>query len=101
MVPEQRSNIIEELIKAHFGGHLIPTYHAQLRMVERNITLSDIEEAILNSQRETAKDKLTDDGADWIYHVRGKTNDGEKDIRIAFFFDDPRAIIVTVIDLEA
>ena len=100
MRPTQRPNIIEDLTRALVTGRLIPTTHAQQRMVERNITMSDIEEAIAQCQREPIKDKLTIDGTDWIYHVRGKTNDLTKDLRIAFFFDDPRAIIVTVIDLE-
>lgn len=53
---------------------------------------------IYQAQREDQKDELTNDKSDWKYAIRGKNNNGDKDLRIIVIFDDPKAIIVTAID---
>ncbi len=96
--PEKRNTVIQDCIKAHSNGSLILSNHAQEQMKKRNILYSDIEEMIYQAQREDQKDELTNDKSDWKYAIRGKNNNGDKDLRIIVIFDDPKAIIVTAID---
>ncbi|MFM6927223.1 MAG: DUF4258 domain-containing protein [Bdellovibrio sp.] len=95
---EKRPNVIQDVIAALESGQLIPSTHAQQQMEKRDIQMSDIEEAIYSAYREESKDSLTDDGKSWKYSLRGKNENGDKDIRIIIAFADPKTIIVTAID---
>lgn len=95
---EKRPNVIQDAIAALESGHLIPSVHAQQQMEKRDIQMSDIEEAIFSAYREESKDSLTNDGKSWKYAIRGKNDNGNKDLRIIIVFADPKTIIVTAID---
>ena len=95
---EKRQNVIQAGIAALESGQLIPSTHAQQQMEKRDIQMSDIEEAIYSAHREESKDSLTDDGKSWKYSLRGKNENGDKDLRIIVAFADPKTIIVTAID---
>ena len=57
--PLKNENVIQNLIEAVELGQLIPSSHAALRMKERKIDFSDVEEAIYRAVREEVKDSLT------------------------------------------
>ncbi len=95
---EKRHNVIPDIIAALESGYLIPSIHALQQMEKRDIQMSDIEEAIYSAHREESKDSMTSDGANWRYSLRGKNENGDKDLRIIIMFADPKAIIVTTID---
>ncbi len=97
-MPIKRSNVIEEVIKALEEGRLIPTTHAQDQMKNRDIQISDVEEALYRSVCEDFNDKLTDDQLDWKYSLRGTNDSGDKDLRIIIVFKDPKVLIITAID---
>lgn len=94
----KRSNVIPAVIAAFEKGLLIPSFHATEQMQIRDVQFSDIEEMIYRSQREEHKDALRKDGKDWKYAIRGSNANGEKDIRLIVIFNDPEAVIITVID---
>lgn len=96
--PIQRGNVIQDVISASETGRLIPSYHALEQMSARNITFSDIEEMIYRASREVDKDRLTDDGKEWKYAIRGLNDNGDKDIRIVVVYIEPKILIVTAID---
>ncbi len=98
-MPTKRDNVIQDVIEAMENGSLRLSTHAQLRMAERSIVLSDIEEAIYSSVREDHKDQLTKDGKDWKYALRGNSETG-KDLRIVVLFDDPKVLVITAIDKD-
>lgn len=98
MALKKRPNVLEEVRQATLIGRLIPSPHAQQQMEKRNIQMSDIEEAISRARLEKKKDSLTEDKKEWKYALRGKNDEGDKDLRIVIMFDDPSAIIVTAID---
>ncbi|MEQ1663819.1 MAG: DUF4258 domain-containing protein [Bdellovibrionales bacterium] len=91
-------NVIAEVIKALEEGNLIPTTHAQKQMKDRDIQLSDLEEALYRCSREEFNDRLTSDGNVWKYSLRGKNNTGLKDLRIIIIFKDTKVLVVTAID---
>ena len=97
--PIKKETVIQDVITAVEKGHLIPSSHASLRMDERDIQFSDIEEAVYNAIREDFKDGLTDDGLDWKYVIRGTNSNGDKDIRmVVVYLKDPKMLLITVID---
>ena len=94
----KRPNVNLEVIKALETGYLIPSFHAQEQMKNRDILMSDLEEALYMASREESKDSPTTDGKAWKYSLRGLIDSGEKDLRIIVVFDDPKVVIVTAID---
>lgn len=97
--PKKEETVIQDVIAAVGSGQLILSIHASARMKERNIDFSDIEEAVYNSVREEDKDSPTDDGLAWKYVIRGKNDDGDKDLRlIVLYLDKPKMLVVTAID---
>lgn len=96
--PKKSETVIQDCIKAHTLGVLILSTHAQEQMKVRDIDLSDIEEALYQAQREDNKDQLTDD-KEWKYAVRGKNDNGDKDIRIIVkYLPSPKMLVITAID---
>lgn len=53
---------------------------------------------IYRANREVDKDRLTDDGKEWKYAIRGLNDNGDKDIRIVVVYIEPKILIVTAID---
>ena len=90
-----------DLIQAVEDGHLITSTHAQQRMQERGIDLSDLEEAVFKGRREEHKDSLTDDKSSWKYAIRGMNVNGDKDLRlIVLYVEEPKMLLITAIDLD-
>lgn len=100
LIPMKREDVLLTVIKAMNEDHLKFSFHALVRMKERNILLSDVTESILNSIREEYKDDFNFQTGDWKYAIRGLNKDGSKDIRLAVTFKDPKTIIITVIDVS-
>ena len=98
--PNKKDDILLQVIKALESGNLRPTFHAQVRMKERNILFTDMEEAIYNASREDHKDEFDSKTEEWKYALRGLNNDGAKDIRVVVVFKDPATLVLTVIDLN-
>lgn len=97
-MPAKKTDVIAAVIRALEEGHLIPTTHAQKQMKARDIQQSDLEEALYRASREAQNDRLTSDGTDWKYSLRGTNDNGDKDLRIIIVFKDPKVIVVTAID---
>ncbi|HAZ11494.1 MAG: hypothetical protein A2X86_10950 [Bdellovibrionales bacterium GWA2_49_15] len=98
-MPIKKVTVIQDVITALEGGALIPSKHALLQMKERNIDLSDVEEAVYRAVREEQKDSLTEQGMDWKYAIRGMNDNGDKDLRlVVVYLDAPKMLLVTAID---
>lgn len=97
--PKKEENVLVDVIKAVVAGKLTPSMHALEQMKARDIDFSDIEEAIFQAKREEFKDEVTDDKKAWKYAIRGKNENGDKDIRIiVVYLESPGMLIVTAID---
>ncbi len=99
IAPIKKETVIQDIIEAVEGGQLVLSDHALVRMQERNIDFSDIEEAIYRSIREEDRDSLTDDGLAWKYAIRGLNDFYDKDIRlVVLYLEEPKMLVVTAID---
>jgi len=98
--PPKKEDVLVATILAMGLGDYRLSSHALERMKERNILLSDIKEAIYNGSREEQKDAFNPDTGDWKYAIRGKNDDGDKDIRMIVAFKTPLVLIITVIDVN-
>ena len=97
---EKKEDVLVSAIRAMESGNLRMTFHATERMKERNILLSDLEEAIFNGRREEYKDEFNSRTGNWKYAIRGCNDDEDKELRIIVAFKDPLTMVITVIDLE-
>ncbi len=98
-MPNKKETVLQDVIAAIDAGALIPSKHALEQMADRDIDMSDIEEAAYQAYREEFKDSLNNDGSDWKYAIRGENKNGDKDIRIIVaYLDDPKMLIITAID---
>ncbi len=98
-VPIKSVSIIQDVIEAVESGQFIISDHAAIRMKERNIDFSDVEEAVYRATREEVKDSPTNDGLAWKYALRGFNDDGNKDIRlVVLYLEKPKMLLVTAID---
>ncbi len=98
-MPIKSESVVSDAIEAVELGQFIISDHAALRMKERNIDFSDVEEAVYRAKRDMAKDSLTSDGLAWKYALRGFNDNGIKDIRlIVLYLQKPKMLLVTVID---
>ena len=99
IAPIKKETVIQDIIEAVESGQLVLSDHALLRMQERNIDFTDIEEAIYRSIREEERDSLTDDGFAWKYAIRGSNDFYDKDIRlVVLYLEEPKMLVVTAID---
>lgn len=99
-IPTKKEGILQAVIHSLESDNLKLTFHVLQRMHERKILLSDLHEAIYSGIREEYKDEFNHQTGDWKYAIRGKNNDGDKDIRIIVVMKDPATLILTVIDLN-
>ncbi len=94
-MPIKSESVIQDLILALELGTLMISNHAGLRMKERNIDFSDVEEAIFEARREEFKDELTLDGKAWKYAISGRG------IRlVVLYLEKPKMLLVTIIDKD-
>jgi len=104
MEVEKIENILQTVLEALESGNLILSFHATEQMEAREVTFSDVKEALYQGQREEQKDdcrqNLKSKKWSWRYALRGLNDSGEKDLRIIVAIENPKAIVVTVIDLN-
>lgn len=81
-------------------GSFLDTIYSNERKIQRGITLQDIEEACRNGFHEKRKDSFNDLHNTWKYAIRGKTDCGERTLRIIVSFEEEsQMLIITAIDL--
>lgn len=80
-------------------GVWMETKHAQERMIERGITRMEIRHVLANGWREKRKDTYREDMNDWNYAVRGKTLDGDRELRLLVCVGATGLLLITAIDL--
>ena len=90
-VPIKSVSIIQDVIEAVESGQFIISDHAAIRMKERNIDFSDVEEAVYRATREEVKDSPTNDGLAWKYALRGFR-------LVVLYLEKPKMLLVTAID---
>lgn len=80
-------------------GHYRPTFHAECRQLERDITLLDALHVIKNGYREPKHDQYKEEWQAWNYAVCGETLQSDK-ARVIISFDEKlKLLIITVINL--
>lgn len=104
MKVEKKENILLIVLKALEAGNLTLSFHAIEQMEAREIVFSDVKEALYQGKREEQKDDYRQNPKSkkwsWRYAIRGLNEGGEKDLRIVVAIEDPKTIVVTVIDLN-
>jgi len=104
MEAKKEENILIKVLEALEAGNLVPTFHALEQMEAREITFSDVKEALYQGQREEQKDDYRQNPKtnkwSWRYSIRGLADDGNKDLRIVVAVEDPKTFVITVIDLN-
>ena len=68
-------------------GKYLPTFHAECRQFERDITLLDALYVIKNGYREHKHDQFKEEWQAWNYAVRGITLQDDT-VRVIISFDD-------------
>ena len=80
-------------------GKYLPTFHAECRQFERDITLLDALRVIRQGYREPKHDQFKEEWQSWNYAVRGETLQGDT-VRVIISFDDKeKLLIITVINI--
>jgi len=79
-------------------GNYLPTFHAECRQLERDITLLDALHVIMNGYREPKHDQFKEEWQAWNYSIQGMTL--QKDtVRVIVSFDKTeKLLIITVIN---
>jgi len=97
--PPKLDNVLEIAKKCVEKGHYLPTFHAECRQKERDITLLDALYVIRNGFREPKYDQFKLEWNAWNYAIRGTTLQKDK-IRVIISFDESLMLIITVINIE-
>ena len=104
MEAKKEENVLPRVLKALETGNLIVSFHAMEQMQVREVTYSDVKEALYSGQREEQKDDYRQNPKSkkwsWRYCIRGLVSNGEKDLRVVVALEEPKSIVVTVIDLN-
>jgi hypothetical protein len=100
----KEENVIQNVLQALECGQLLLSFHAMEQMNAREVKFSDISEAIYRCSREEHKDVYHQNPSNmkwsWRYALRGRNDSGEKDLRVIVTLENPKTVIITVIDLE-
>lgn len=97
--PAKFENVLELARDCIEKGRYLPTFHAECRQLERDITLLDALYAINNGYGEPKHDQFKEEWQAWNYAIRGFTLQDET-IRVIISFDENlELLIITVIDL--
>ena len=82
------------------SGNYLDTRHGAERKEEREITLLEVQEVILNGWHEKRKDEYKVEYQSWNYALRGRTLD-KRSLRIVIAFDQETGmLLITAIDLD-
>ncbi len=104
MKKQKKENVLQTVLEALEAGNLIFSFHAMEQMGAREVIYSDVQEALYNGQREEQKDDYRQNAKNkkwsWRYAIRGLNESKEKDLRVVVAIEDPKTIVVTVIDLN-
>ncbi len=97
--PAKIENVLELARECIESGKYLPTFHAECRQLERDITLLDALYVIKHGYRELKHDQFKDEWMAWNYAISGNTLQDEK-IRVIISFDDKKKLlIITVINI--
>jgi len=97
--PPKLQNVLELSRQCIESGKYIPTFHAECRQLERDITLLDALHVIKTGYRELKKDQYKEEWQAWNYAVRGISLQGDM-IRVIISFENDGMLIITVINLS-
>lgn len=97
--PAKIENVLQLANECIEAGRYLPTFHAECRQLERNISLLDALYVIKHGYREPKHDQYQEDWVVWNYAISGNTLENEK-IRVIVSFDDKKKLlIITVINI--
>lgn len=97
--PEKITNVLELAKKCIEQGKFLPTFHAECRQFERDITLLDALYVIRTGFREPKHDQYKEEWQAWNYAIRGDSLQNES-LRIIISFDEQlKLLIITVINI--
>lgn len=97
--PPKLENVLKTAKDCIDSGKYIPTFHAECRQLERDITLLDALHVIKNGYREPKHDQYKDEWQSWNYAIQGTTLQDET-VRVVISFDkELKLLIITVINI--
>lgn len=97
--PPKLENVLDLARLCIESGKYLPTFHAECRQLERDITLLDALHVIKNGYREPKHDQFKEEWRAWNYAIRGTTLQDDI-IRVIVSFDEvKRLLIITVINI--
>ena len=97
--PSKLENVLELARSCIEAGKYLPTFHAECRQLERDITLLDALYVIKNGYREPKHDQFKEEWQAWNYAIRGVTLQNDT-VRVIISFDESTGLlIITVITL--
>ena len=96
--PPKISDLLQKVRKALADGTYVITGHAQDRMEERDVILSEVVYILKNGYHETSKDEFDPKFMNWKYAIRGNTDSG-RDLRIVVKIKD-KMVVITVVDKD-
>jgi len=97
--PSKLENVLELAKSCVEAGKYVPTFHAECRQLERDITLLDALYVIQTGYREPKHDQFKEEWQAWNYAICGKTLQNDN-VRVIFSFDkSTQLLIITVINL--
>lgn len=91
--PKKIENLLERIRNCIHLGTYRDTFHANVRKIERNISLPEIIYVLKTGRHEKNKDHFEEVFNAWNYAIRGKTIDG-LDLRIIVSFDEERELLI-------
>lgn len=81
MLIDKEENVLQKVLLALESGQLLLSFHA-------------MEHKDVQHQNSSTK------SWSWRYAIRGRNDSGEKDLRIIVVIENPKTVIITVIDLD-
>lgn len=97
--PSKLENVLDLARSCIDTGRYLPTFHAECRQYERDITLADALYIINNGYREISHDQFKEEWQAWNYAIRGTTLQNDA-VRVIISFDESETLlIITVINL--
>ena len=96
--PPKLPNILARALNCIENGKYIPTFHAEVRQLERDITLNDALHVIRNGYRVPKNDQFEEKWQAWNYAIQGTSLQSEN-IRVIISFDEDEMLIITVINI--
>lgn len=97
--PPKLEKVLEVAKNCIEAGRYLPTFHAECRQLERDITLLDALYVIQDGYREPKHDQFKEEWQAWNYAVRGSTLQNDQ-VRVVISFEhETKMLIITVINL--